>query len=160
MNDLSIITAAPEETREVGKDLGRYLFSSSVVALIGGLGSGKTTLIQGMARGLEVSSPVKSPSFVLIREYAGRLPLYHFDLYRVTQDKEILNLGCEEYFYQKRGVVVIEWADRIKRYLPSEYLGISMSIVDASSRKITFRPSGALYQQIVEKMRNHLKREI
>lgn len=160
MNNLSIVTAAPRETRQVGEDLGRYLFFSSVVALMGGLGSGKTTLVQGMARGLEVSSPVKSPSFVLIREYAGRLPLFHFDLYRITQDKEISGLGYEEYFYQKRGVVVIEWADKIKGYLPSEYLGISMSIVDASSRKITFRPRGALYQEIVEKMRDHLKREI
>jgi len=160
LNNLSIITAAPEETRGVGEDLGRYLFSSSVLALIGGLGSGKTTLVQGIARSLEVSLPVRSPSFVLIREYVGYLPLYHFDLYRITQDKEILNLGCEEYFYQKRGVVVIEWADRIKRYLPSEYLGISMSIVDTSSRKITFRPRGVLYQQIVEKMRDYLKREI
>ena len=160
MNDLSIITGAPEETRGVGEKLGQYLFSSSVVALIGGLASGKTTLVQGMGQGLEVSSPVRSPSFVLIREYAGRLPLFHFDLYRITQDKKILNLGCEEYFYQKRGVVVIEWADRIKTYFPSEYLGINMSIVGTSSRKITFRPRGALYQQIVEKMRDHLKREI
>ena len=95
MNNLSIITAAPEETREVGEKLGRYLFSSSVVALIGGLGSGKTTLVQGMGRGLEVSSPVRSPSFVLIREYAGHLPLFHFDLYRITQDENILNLGCD-----------------------------------------------------------------
>ena len=97
----------------MGEKLGQYLFSSSVVALIGGLASGKTTLVQGMARGLEVSSPVRSPSFVLIREYPGRLPLYHFDLYRITETNEILNLGCEEYFYQNRGVVVIEWADRI-----------------------------------------------
>jgi tRNA threonylcarbamoyladenosine biosynthesis protein TsaE len=144
----------------VGQELGRYLFSSSVVALMGGLGSGKTTLVQGMARGLEVSLPVRSPSFVLIREYAGRLPLYHFDLYRITQDKEILNLGYEEYFYQKGGVVVIEWADRIKRYLPPEYLGISMSIVNTSSRRIAFWPRGTLYQQIVKKMEDYLKREI
>lgn len=158
MKTLSITTGSAEETREMGEDLGRILFSSSVVALIGELGSGKTTLVQGVARGLEVPLPVRSPSFVLIREYVGRIPLYHFDLYRITQEKEIFNLGWEEYFYQKRGVVVIEWAERMRSYLPLEYLQISMNIVvDTSSRKITFQAKGERYQEIVEKMREHLK---
>lgn len=160
MNSLSIITASPEETREVGEDLGRCLSSSLVLSLIGGLGSGKTTLIQGIARGLGVSSPVKSPSFVLIREYAGQVPLFHFDLYRITRDEEILNLGYEEYCYQKRGVVVIEWADRIERHLPSEHLRINMDILDTSRRKITFLARGPSYRQIVDTMRHHLKREM
>jgi len=160
LNSLSIITTAPEETRGVGEDLARYLLPSLVLALIGGLGSGKTTLIQGIARGLEVSSPVKSPSFMLIREYAGRVPLFHFDLYRITRDEEILNLGYEEYCYQKGGVVVIEWADRIQKYLPSEHLGINMSILGTSRRKIAFLPKGPLCREIVDKMRRRLKREM
>lgn len=160
MNSLSIITTAPEKTRAIGEDLARHLFPCLVLALVGELGSGKTTLIQGIARGLGVSSPVKSPSFMLIREYAGRMPLFHFDFYRITRDEEILNLGYEEYCYQKGGVVVIEWANRIRKYLPSEHLGINMSILGTSKRKIAFLPKGPLCREIVDKMRRHLKREM
>ncbi len=160
MNSLSIVTAASEETRGVGENLGHCLCPSLVLALSGGLGSGKTTLVQGIARGLGVFSPVKSPSFVIIREYAGRVPLFHFDLYRITRDEEILNLGYEEYCYQKRGVVVIEWADRMERYLPSEHLAINMRILGTSTRKIAFLAKGPLYREIVGKMRYHLKRKM
>ena len=147
----SIITKNPEATKQVGKNLGQNLFAGSIVALTGELGSGKTTLVQGIGEGLRIKSLIKSPSFVIINEYDGPLPLYHFDLYRLNNAEEILSLGYEEYLYEKRGVVVIEWAEKIKDFLPKEYLEINLKIVNLSKRKISGQAHGASYKEVLKK---------
>ncbi len=159
----STVTQNPEATKQVGKNLGQNLSAGSIVALTGELGSGKTTLVQGIGEGLKIKSLIKSPSFLIINEYDGPLPLYHFDLYRLDNAEELLYLGYEEYFYEKRGVVVIEWARKIKDFLPEEYLEIDLKIVNPvrrpffdgvnlSKRKISGQAYGASYREVLKKM--------
>lgn len=136
------ITRSPAETRRLGERIGRLLLSGDAVALIGELGSGKTVLTKGIAKGLGIKGdPVRSPSFVLIREYSGKIPLFHFDLYRLKKPEELNTIGYEEYFSGK-GVVVIEWAERAKNFLPEEYLKVELSIVRENERKIFLKPKG------------------
>ena len=160
---ISIITKNPEATKQIGKNLGQNLSAGSIVALTGELGSGKTTFVQGIGKGLRIRSLIKSPSFVIINEYDGPLPLYHFDLYRLDNAEEILSLGYEEYFYEKRGIVVIEWAKKIEDFLPEEYLEINLEImnpvgkefsnsVNLSKRKISGQAYGASYKEVIKRM--------
>lgn len=116
-----------EETINLGKKLAGSLKPGGVIALMGELGSGKTTLTKGIALGLGVKSAdsVISPSFVLVREYKGKVPLYHFDLYRLNKIEDLEQLGYEEYFYGK-GVTIVEWAEKAKSLLPSCYLKIEL----------------------------------
>jgi len=151
-SSVTTTTGGPEETQKLGERLGHELFASSMVALVGELGSGKTTLAQGIAHGLGVASSVRSPSFVLIREYEGRVPLYHFDLYRILREEEVLGLGYYEYFYQKQGVVLVEWADRIRNYLPPQHLRVTIGMGPRSQRKIAFDPAGTRYERIVKRL--------
>lgn len=107
-----------QETKGFGIDLGKSLRQGDVVALIGDLGTGKTALTKYIARGMGIQDLITSPTFTIVQEYySGRLPLYHFDVYRVSDLEEMFELGYEEYFYGK-GVCVIEWADLIKELLP------------------------------------------
>ena len=115
------------------------------MALIGEIGSGKTIFVQGMAQGLGVpADSVASPSFVLIREYRGRIPLYHADLYRLEKIDETVTVGLEEY-YDLDGVTVIEWANRVPGVLPVEYLEIQFTVVDPKTRRFTVIPHGSRY---------------
>ncbi len=149
-----IKTKSATETIELGKRIGKLLQAGDVVALIGKLGSGKTTLTQGLARGLEVKKKnyVTSPSFTLIKEHKGRLPVYHIDLYRIDNLKEVYDLGYEEYFYGE-GVTIIEWADKIKKLLPKEVLFINLEIIGENRRKIEIVSKGKHYQGIVKKIK-------
>jgi len=156
---LSIITRSPEETRKVGQTMGRNLFPSSVVALMGELGSGKTVLAQGIAQGLGITSLVKSPSFVIVREYEGFLPLYHLDLYRIRTEEEIISLGYEEYLYQKKGVVVIEWAERMKNLLKLSHLQVRLEVMSPLERRLIFHPHGTLYDKIVQRIKREKIKE-
>lgn len=108
---LVLRSASPDATRALGKRLGRLLQPGDVVLLSGGLGAGKTALAQGIARGLGIADPVSSPTFTILKEYAGRIPMYHFDLYRIEDPGELETLGFGDYFYGD-GAVVVEWAER------------------------------------------------
>ena len=119
-------TGSPEETELLGERIGEALEPGSVIALIGELGAGKTVLTKGIARGLRVPDLVHSPSFTLIHEHTGRLPVYHFDLYRLKSPEELENLGPESYFYGD-GVVVIEWAEKARELLPPDRLEVRIS---------------------------------
>jgi tRNA threonylcarbamoyladenosine biosynthesis protein TsaE len=121
----------------IGERLAKKLKKSSVVALIGDLGAGKTVLTKGIAKGLGVKYPryVNSPTFVIIKEYKGRLPLYHFDLYRLNSSSLIDAENFEEYFYGD-GVTVVEWADKIRKLLPRKYVEVRMAVAGESERKI------------------------
>lgn len=107
-----------EETRAFALELAKGLTAGDVLALIGDLGTGKTALTSYIAEGLEIKRRVNSPTFTIVKEYTdGRLPMYHFDVYRVCDPEELFNIGIEEYFYG-RGVCVVEWADLIEDILP------------------------------------------
>ena len=109
-----------QETEQLGERIGQTAKPGTVIALIGDLGTGKTTLTKSIARGLGVTETVTSPTFNIIREYkSGRIPLYHFDVYRIADPDEMFELGYEEYFYGD-GICVVEWADIIEELLPED----------------------------------------
>lgn len=125
---VEIVSDSVGQTRSLGERLGRRLRAGDVVALCGPLGAGKTELVKGLARGLDVpdDEPVVSPTFVLIREYAGRLPLVHCDAYRVRSAAELWDAGLGERLEAGDAVVAIEWADRVEALLPAEAIRIGI----------------------------------
>ncbi|RJP69189.1 MAG: tRNA (adenosine(37)-N6)-threonylcarbamoyltransferase complex ATPase subunit type 1 TsaE [Candidatus Abyssobacteria bacterium SURF_17] len=133
-----VISRSPEQTRDLGERLGRVLGKGSVVALVGELGSGKTVLAQGLARGLDVGPDeyVSSPSFALVNEYRGRVPVFHVDTYRLYGVSEMVALGYED-LLEPEGVTIIEWADKVRELLPERHLLVELSIVDSKTRRIT-----------------------
>ncbi|MFP4563882.1 MAG: tRNA (adenosine(37)-N6)-threonylcarbamoyltransferase complex ATPase subunit type 1 TsaE [Spirochaetia bacterium] len=128
-------TTTPEETIRIGEELGKELTPNTVIALHGDLGAGKTTLVKGIARGLNVEEEITSPTFVIISEYPGRLPLFHMDLYRISGIDEFLDLGAEELFYSG-GITVIEWSDRIRSILPSDCIRITITFDSDPAKRI------------------------
>ena len=114
--EAQIITRGPEETRAIGRIVGEHAAAGDVVLLTGELGTGKTCLTQGILNGLESDDLARSPTFVLIAEYRGRMPLYHMDLYRVGSIEQAEELGIEEYL-DGDGLTVVEWADNVPAYL-------------------------------------------
>jgi tRNA threonylcarbamoyladenosine biosynthesis protein TsaE len=144
-----IITYTGEETMLFSKRLGDLLQASDVITLEGDLGAGKTTFTKGLAKGLGVKRVVNSPTFNIIKEYKGRLPLYHMDVYRVQGSEE--DLGFDEYFYGE-GVTVVEWAHLIESQLPDERLNISLFHKGDITRKIILEPVGDRYIQLCEEL--------
>ena len=134
---MTVISRNPKETFLIGKIIGQTLMGKDVVALVGDLGTGKTCLTQGIARGLGVPDEyqITSPSFTLINEYQGRVMLYHFDLYRISRAREIDDMGYEEYLFGE-GVSVVEWADRVEDILPDDALFVSINYTDEEERNI------------------------
>ena len=148
------ISKNQKETIKLGERLGRLLSEGNIVALTGQLGAGKTTFIKGVAKGLGVkgSKYVNSPSFVIVKEYKGRLPLYHFDVYRLEDPLALDTVGYQEYFYGK-GATMIEWADKIKQLLPEEYLELALSLKGPDEREIKAFAHGAKYEKILGRLR-------
>lgn len=145
-----IITGSVEHTQQVGEALGRALRAGDVVALHGELGSGKTTLIQGVARGLgRAPETIKSPTFVLMREYSGEIPLVHIDGYRLSGAPSVAWLDVELLFAPSK-ITLIEWAERFEGVLPEDHLTIRLSHVSTNRRGIRLSPHGARAEQIVE----------
>lgn len=140
---LRITTHAPDETEAVGRALAAALPEGAVVALYGGLATGKTCLVRGMARHFAPDAPVHSPTFTLVNEY-GRAPrLYHLDLYRLSGPEELADLGYEELF-EPDGVCVIEWAERAGALLPEDCLRIALEHAGADARRIEIAAHDAL----------------
>jgi tRNA threonylcarbamoyladenosine biosynthesis protein TsaE len=137
-----------------GHRLAACLFPGAVVALVGPLGAGKTHLVRAMAEGLGVreQSAVTSPTFVLIQEYVGRLPIYHFDAYRLRKAVDFFDLGVEEYF-NGNGVCLVEWADRVEEFLPPEYLRISIALQGETERTFVVSAQGSKYESLIERLR-------
>ena len=152
---MTVISRNPEETFLIGKIIGQTLMEKDVVALVGDLGTGKTCLTQGIARGLGVPDEyqVTSPSFTLINEYRGRMMLYHFDLYRISQAREIDDIGYEEYLFGE-GASVIAWADRAEGILPDDTLFVSISYSDENERNIIISGQKDRMTVISEKLGN------
>nr|MBA5588802.1 tRNA (adenosine(37)-N6)-threonylcarbamoyltransferase complex ATPase subunit type 1 TsaE [Anaerobacillus isosaccharinicus]QOY37803.1 tRNA (adenosine(37)-N6)-threonylcarbamoyltransferase complex ATPase subunit type 1 TsaE [Anaerobacillus isosaccharinicus] len=142
MENFKVHTSSPEETMELANRLGKLLEPSSVITLEGDLGAGKTHFTKGLAKGLEVKRTVNSPTFTIIKEYKGRMPLYHMDVYRVCEADE--DLGFDEYFYGD-GVTVVEWASLINEQLPAERLAIEIKHGGEDKREIFINPKGERY---------------
>ena len=151
---VTVETNSPDETKALGKKIGKRLRSGDIIALIGKLGAGKTCLVQGLALGPGVNPRdyVASPSFVLVKEYHGCLPVYHIDLFRIKNTEELESLGWEEYLYGE-GVSIIEWAERAGKLMPSEYLRIELDILNGQRRRISLKASGRHYQLILRGLR-------
>ncbi|MDI3522753.1 MAG: tRNA threonylcarbamoyladenosine biosynthesis protein TsaE [Bacillota bacterium] len=148
---MQVTTHSVAETDAIGTLLGEKLERGMVVALTGELGAGKTAFARGVARGLGANGPVTSPTFTLIQEYAGRLPLYHFDVYRLTDPAELEELGYEEYL-EGDGVCLVEWGDTVRDWLPASYLEVHLSGYD-TTRTLTFIPRGSRYEKLVEELK-------
>ncbi len=140
----------PADTDAFGKRLAEFLFPGAVVALIGPLGAGKTYLVRAIAVGLGIANPnvVNSPTFVLIQEYDARLPIFHFDAYRLAKEAEFVDLGAHEYF-DRGGVCLIEWADKVPGALPRERLEVRIAITGAESRRVELVGIGERYEAIL-----------
>lgn len=136
-----VVTASAEETEAVGERLGAALGPGDVVALTGELGAGKTCFVQGLARALGVTRPVTSPTFVMVNEYRGRLPVHHVDAYRTASLTELLDLGLPELF-DDGGVTVIEWADKVGPLLPARTIRVHLDGVGDEPRRISIREPG------------------
>jgi len=155
---LDLATASPEETRAVGEALAGMLRPGDVVSLTGDLGAGKTTLVQGAARALGVQDPVLSPTFLLVREYEGRVPIYHLDVYRLERLQEVLDLGFEE-LMDRRAIVFVEWGDAIDMLLPAEHLQVELTLpADGQERRISVSWYGRSWAARIEPLAAVLER--
>jgi tRNA threonylcarbamoyladenosine biosynthesis protein TsaE len=145
MKPFEVITSNADETMSIAERLAELLQPGDVLTLEGDLGAGKTTFTKGLAVGLGIQRMVNSPTFTIIKEYHGRLPLYHMDVYRVTDENE--DLGFEEYF-EGDGVTVVEWAHLIGEQLPEDRLDIYLHHEPNNGRKLQFTPRGPRFEQL------------
>jgi tRNA threonylcarbamoyladenosine biosynthesis protein TsaE len=166
---LDIISHSSTQTQRLGNRLGSLLRGGELLLLDGRLGMGKTTFTQGLAQGLGIHEVISSPTFTLLKEYGGQphtiaepgqpgrqkaswqvsLPLYHFDLYRLDDPEEMLDLGFEDYFYGS-GVCVVEWADKADKFWPAERLRIQMKMLSETKRGLLFVATGAHYCELLK----------
>ena len=150
---LELISSSPEDTQQLGRYLGESAQPGDVYLLSGKLGAGKTCLTQGIAWGLGGTEYAASPTFVLVREMPGRLPLYHIDLYRLDNLEEIADLGLDDYFYG-RGVCVVEWAEKGLGVLPTEHLQIKINYTGETERRLVLTPCGKRYEELLHHLNN------
>jgi tRNA threonylcarbamoyladenosine biosynthesis protein TsaE len=148
-NTLDFISHSESQTRRLGARLAAFLNPGDVLALVGDLGSGKTRWVQGVCKGLGVVDMVTSPTFTLVNEYQGLYPVYHIDLYRLTDPSETATFGLEDYLYGS-GITLIEWADRIKNLLPEEYLTVELHHLEETKRRVVLHPSGQRFFSLLE----------
>jgi len=155
---LEVRTDSDRATKALGEKLGRLLKSGDLVALTGALGAGKTCFTQGLAQGLGIKEAVTSPTFVLIKEYAGPISLYHFDAYRLNDPEEFLALGSAEYF-AGTGVCVVEWADRVAETLPEDRIEVEIRYLpdNPEGRLIRLTGRGRRSQSVVEELKRGLR---
>jgi tRNA threonylcarbamoyladenosine biosynthesis protein TsaE len=137
----TLISRSDRETHRIGERLGALCEPGDLVLLEGDLGTGKTTLAQGMGRGLGISATINSPTFTLVKEYTGRLPLYHFDLYRLDDPGDVVDLGIDDYL-EGDGVCVVEWAERAAAVWPPSFLRVRLTELGPHSRRVDLEGLG------------------
>ena len=142
-----ITTHSEEETIELAENIESEKFPNMIICLDGDLGSGKTLFTKGIAKALGIEENITSPTFTIVKEYEGELPLYHMDVYRLDGNTE--GVGIEEYFH-KGGLVVIEWANMIKDILPEERLDIKIKTMGENKRMLIITPYGKKYEELCE----------
>ena len=155
---MKVISKSLSNTIDIGKSIAKNLKANDIICLFGEFGSGKTVLTKGIGQGLGIlRGTVISPSFVLIRQYSrGRLPLYHFDLYRLKEHLDLMYLGHEEYL-DAGGVVVVEWADRLRNLTPKEFLKIELSIRPGTRRLLEFSARGRRYKELLKRIHEDIR---
>src|SRR5437870_12538554 len=155
----SVASRSSAQNRSWGGKLGKLLKGGGVIGLVGELGTGKTCFVRGMAEGLDVGPDAwnRSPTFTLINEYHGRLPVYHIDLYRVGSPRDMLESDLVEYLFSD-GVSLIEWFDHLPAGEAEEYLNINFQHVNRNLRKLTFVAYGSRYDQIIEDVRDRVQK--
>ena len=144
--DYRITTKSEEETMEIAENIESEKFPNMIICLIGDLGSGKTIFTKGFANSLGIEENITSPTFNIIKEYVGELPLYHMDVYRLEGKCE--TIGFDDYF-KKEGICIIEWSDMICDCLPEERLQIDFKIIDENTRVLVLKPYGEKYEDLV-----------
>lgn len=132
---VEITTNSPEETEAAGEALARSLGPGTVLAMYGGLGAGKTVFVRGMAHGLSSAARVVSPTFTIVNEYEGRLPLFHFDMYRLTSSDELFNIGWDDYL-ARGGICAVEWSENVPGAFDGSEVRVTIEKLSESSRKI------------------------
>ena len=130
-------TKTAEETIQLGEKIGKMLKPGTVIAMEGTLAAGKTTITKGIAKALGITETITSPTFTLISEYEGNMPLYHMDVYRLDSAEDFLNLGVEDMIYDGNGVAIIEWSEKIRSELPKSTITIRLETAENNGRKIT-----------------------
>ncbi len=157
INALLVLSRSPQETRRLGQLLGQLLVAGTTVALAGDLGSGKTVFVQGLAQGLEVPPAyyITSPTYAIIHDYPGRLPLFHVDLYRLTSPEEMEDIGLCELF-SERAVVALEWAERLPRRYFHEHLLVVLKILTEDVREITLIPYGQAAADLIGEIKKRM----
>lgn len=143
------ISNGPDETYVLAEKLASFLQENDLILLEGDLGAGKTTFTKGIAAGLGIRRTVSSPTFTIIKEYHGRLPLYHMDVYRIQDSYE--DLGFDEYF-EGGGVTIVEWSKMIQEQLPPEYLEVTITHQGDQIRKLEFNPKGQRYEFLCKEL--------
>jgi tRNA threonylcarbamoyladenosine biosynthesis protein TsaE len=144
---LSFDSRSPAETRRLGRELAACLRPGDVILLQGELGAGKTCFSQGIGAGLKVKEPVKSSSFVLVNEYSGRLHVYHADLFRLEDPREVFELGLEE--NAADGLLLVEWPDRAPQEMPPDHLLVRFEVTRHTSRRVTYAAHGERYEALL-----------
>ncbi|HEX79364.1 MAG TPA: tRNA (adenosine(37)-N6)-threonylcarbamoyltransferase complex ATPase subunit type 1 TsaE [Dehalococcoidia bacterium] len=152
MSPAELISHSPDDTIKIGTRIGGLAASGDIFLLTGSLGTGKTCLTQGIARGLGIEEYTQSPSFVLVRQLYGRLPLYHIDLYRLDNIGEVADLGLDDYLYGE-GVCVVEWAEKGLKLLPQEHMTIEISYLGDTERSLILKPGSRRYQELLSELR-------
>jgi len=151
---LDVISHSVAQTQRLGARLGELLQGGELLLLDGEMGTGKTVFTQGIAQGLNIDDTVNSPTFTLLKEYQGRLPLYHFDLYRLDDPDEVLALGFDEYFYGQ-GVCVVEWAYKAEAIWPAEHLRVRLKVISDTKRGLLFAAHGTRYAQVLHMLQRN-----
>lgn len=158
MQKVEMISHSEKETKKLAEQIALFLKAGDVITLAGDLGAGKTTFTKGIAKGLGIKRAVTSPTFTIVKQYEGMLPLYHIDAYRLADSDE--DIGFDEYFYGD-GVTVVEWATFIEAYLPKEYLEITIEYVDQQTRRVSLQSNSAHFIEIMNQLDNvHTTRNI
>jgi len=157
-HSLDFVSHSPDQTRRLGVRLGELLKPGDLVLLAGDLGAGKTTFAQGVARGWGSLDPVTSPTFVLVNEYRGRIPVYHLDLYRLDSYAEVEGIGWDE-FVSGPGVTLVEWADKVTGELPEERIEIHLQWVGEEKRRLMFSGIGGQGRTLIEELKHKWEKE-
>ena len=154
MSSWSVFTSSSPQTKSLGKRLGKLLKGGEILGLVGELGTGKTCFVRGLAEGLQVGHEawIRSPTFTLINEYQGRLPVYHIDLYRLADRQEMEGLGLRDYLYSD-GVCLIEWFDHLPANEAEEYLELKLEYADGDRRRLTFAAHGERYEKLLQEFK-------
>jgi tRNA threonylcarbamoyladenosine biosynthesis protein TsaE len=154
MADHIFISNSPEKTFDFGKKLGKKLQAGTVIALTGELGCGKTVFTRGICDGLEVTlKQVSSPTFVLVNEYRGRIPVFHMDMYQLSTEADAVELGIIDYLVRARsGVMVIEWAEKVISLLPAGFIMVEFTVISKQKRRIKLSASSAKYVALLEEL--------